>query len=153
MDPIGASPTWRWYGYDNSFIALDGRMVQSVSGGGHWGGGMFISARDQARFGLFTLRRGDWGGEQLLDEGWFEMAVTPTPAQSTYGFMNYFLNLPDDDGDKRYPSAPDEAYAHIGNGTNMVYVDPVNDLVVVARWIPGGDIDEFLAKVIGAIER
>jgi len=36
MDPIGASTTWRWYGYDNSWIVLDGREVQSVSGGGHW---------------------------------------------------------------------------------------------------------------------
>ena len=60
MDPIGASNTWRWHGYENSWVNVDGVMVQSVSGGGHWGGGMFISARDQARFGLLTLRRGKW---------------------------------------------------------------------------------------------
>ena len=36
MDNISASPTWRWYGYDNSWIVLDGKIVQSVSGGGHW---------------------------------------------------------------------------------------------------------------------
>jgi CubicO group peptidase (beta-lactamase class C family) len=23
MDPIGASPTWRWYGYDNSWVVMD----------------------------------------------------------------------------------------------------------------------------------
>ena len=40
MDPIGASTTWRWYGYDNSFVNIDGVMVQSVSGGGHFGGGL-----------------------------------------------------------------------------------------------------------------
>jgi len=154
MDPIGASPTWRWHGYDNSWIPMDGQMVQSVSGGGHWGGGMFISARDQARLGLFTLRRGNWGGEQLVPDAWFDMATTPGTAQgaSAYGFMNYFLNVPNEQGRKRYPSAPDEAYAHIGNGTNMVYVDPVNDLVVVARWIPGGAIDELLRLVIGSIQ-
>ncbi len=56
MDPIGASNTWRWYGYDNSWVVLDGQLVQSVSGGAHWGGGMFISARDMARFGYLTLR-------------------------------------------------------------------------------------------------
>ena len=39
MDPIGASNTWRWYGYDNSWVLLDGEAVQSVSGGGHWGAG------------------------------------------------------------------------------------------------------------------
>ena len=151
MDPIGASPTWRWHGYDNSWITLDGLRVQAVSGGGHWGGGMFLSARDQARFGLFTLRRGRWGDRQLLDERWFDMATTPSAANGAYGFMNFFLNLPDADGAKRYPSAPASSWAHLGNGTNMVYVDPENDLVVVARWIQGGAIDPFLAAILSSI--
>jgi CubicO group peptidase (beta-lactamase class C family) len=152
MDPIAASPTWRWNGYENSWVTIDGQRMQSVSGGGHWGGGMFISARDQARLGLFTLRKGKWGEQQLLAEEWFDMATTPGPANGAYGFMNYFLNLPNAEGNKRYPSAPNSAYAHIGNGTNMVYVDPENDLVVVARWIPGRDIDELLRLVIESIE-
>ena len=152
MDPIGASPTWRWYGYENSWITLDGRRVQAVSGGGHWGGGMFIHARDQARFGLFTLRKGRWGDEQLMDEKWFDMATTPSDANPTYGFMNHFLNVPSAEGRKGYPSAPSTAYSHRGNGTNLVYVDQENDLVVVARWIPGRDIDELLSLVIGSIQ-
>ena len=41
MDPIGASTTWRWFGYENSFVNMDGMMMQSVSGGGHHGGGIF----------------------------------------------------------------------------------------------------------------
>ncbi|HEX2454563.1 MAG TPA: serine hydrolase domain-containing protein, partial [Vicinamibacterales bacterium] len=45
MDPIGASATWRWYGYDNAWVDIDGQKMQSMTGGGHWGGGMFISAR------------------------------------------------------------------------------------------------------------
>ena len=152
MDPIGASPTWRWYGYENSWISLDGRQVQAVSGGGHWGGGMFIHARDQARFGLFTLRKGRWGDQQLVDEEWFDMALTPSAANRTYGFMNFFLNVPNDEGRRGYPSAPSTAYSHRGNGTNLVYVDQENDLVVVARWIPGRDIDELLSLVIGSIQ-
>lgn len=151
MDPIGASPTWRWHGYDNSWITLDGSKVQAVSGGGHWGGGMFLSARDQARFGLFTLRRGQWGGTSLLSEEWFDLATTPSAANPAYGFMNYFLNLPGENGEKRYPSAPESSYAHIGNGTNMVYVDPDNDLVVVARWIQGGAIDPFLGAILRSL--
>ncbi|HJW46710.1 MAG TPA: serine hydrolase, partial [Lysobacter sp.] len=35
MDPIGASATWRWHGYDNSWVLVDGLNMQSVSGGGH----------------------------------------------------------------------------------------------------------------------
>jgi CubicO group peptidase (beta-lactamase class C family) len=154
MDPIGASPTWRWDGYDNSWITLDGRKVQVVSGGGHWGGGMFINAYDQARFGLFTLRRGNWSGQQLLPGEWFTMATTPTLPDklNTYGFMNFFLNLPGLSGEKRYPGAPDQAFSHLGSGPNIVYVDPVNDLVVVVRWIERAAAAEFLGKVIAAIE-
>ncbi len=60
MDPIGASATWRWTGYDNSWVVMDGMPVQSVSGGSHWGGGLYINAYDQARFGYLTLRNGNW---------------------------------------------------------------------------------------------
>lgn len=148
MDPIGASSSWRWYGYDNSWVVLDGAAVQSVSGGGHWGGGMFISAWDQARFGLLTLRRGAWNGRRILSERWVQMALTPTPAQPGYGFMNWFLNT----GRKRLPSAPESAFAHLGNGTNMIYVDPQHDLVIVARWIDNGSLDGLVGRVIGAID-
>jgi CubicO group peptidase (beta-lactamase class C family) len=147
MDPIGASNTWRWHGYDNSWVNLDGVMVQSVSGGGHWGGGMWLSARDQARFGLLTLRRGRWRDRQILSERWIGLARTPTPAEPTYGFMNYFLNT----GGKLLPSAPEAAYHHLGAGTNMIYCDPVNDLVVVARWIERDAMDGFVKRVLAAL--
>jgi CubicO group peptidase (beta-lactamase class C family) len=147
MDPIGASNTWRWYGYENSWVVVDGDAMQSVSGGGHWGGGMFINALDQARFGLLTLRRGKWKHRQILSENWVRMALTPTPVQPTYGFMNWFLNT----DRKLYPSAPPNAFAHLGNGTNMIYCDPQNDLVVVARWIKNDTIDGFLQRVLASI--
>jgi CubicO group peptidase (beta-lactamase class C family) len=151
MEPVGASPTWRWYGYENAWIPLDGHMVQSVSGGGHWGGGMFVSARDMARLGLLSLRRGSWGEARLVDAAWYDHATRPGPANRTYGFMNYFLNGPDEAGERRWPSAPAGAWAFLGNGTNLVYVDPEHDLVVVARWITGAGIDPFLGAVLDAV--
>ena len=66
MDPIGASSTWRWHGYDNSWVELDGLRMQSVSGGGHFGGGMVISTLDHARFGLLVERDGVWGTQRLI---------------------------------------------------------------------------------------
>ena len=147
MDPIGASNTWRWLGYDNSWVTIDGVRMQSVSGGGHWGGGMFISARDLARFGLFTLRRGRWNGEQLLSDGWFAMALTAGSANPGYGFMNFFLNT-----DRRaVPSAPESAFYHLGSGANVVYVDPEHDLVIVARWIQGQALATFAQHVLEAV--
>jgi CubicO group peptidase (beta-lactamase class C family) len=148
MDPIGASNTWRWYGYENSWLTLDGLRVQSVSGGGHWGGGMMLSARDQARFGYFTLRRGKWGGKQILSDNWFTLARTPTGPQPTYGFMNYFLNT----GRKPMPSAPESSYTHRGAGPNIIYVDSENDLVVVIRWIDDKAVGPFIGKVLASVQ-
>ncbi|MBL8980609.1 MAG: serine hydrolase [Gemmatimonadetes bacterium] len=149
MDPIGASRTWRWNGYDNAWITLDGQPVQSVSGGGHWGGGMFINAWDMARFGLLTQRRGVWGDKRILSEEWVKMSLTPTVPQPTYGFMNWFLNT-----DRKWmPNAPASAFGHVGNGTNLVFVSPDQDLVVVVRWIENNAINEFLGLMLGAITR
>jgi CubicO group peptidase (beta-lactamase class C family) len=143
MDEIGASPTWRWTGYENSYIVLDGQVVQSVSGGSHWGGGLFISAYDQARFGYLTLKKGNWNGKQLVSEEWINKSRVPTVVQPNYGFMNYFLNT-----DKmEIPAAPESAYFHLGAGTNMVYVDEENDLVIVSRWIKN-DKKADLVKLI-----
>jgi CubicO group peptidase (beta-lactamase class C family) len=148
MDPIGASNTWRWAGYRNSWIVLDGQAVQSVSGGGHWGGGMFINAYDMARFGLLTLHKGQWNGQQLISEEWIRQATTPTPAQPTYGYMNFFLN-PDH---TFLPSAPVTAFVHIGNGTNMVYVDTEHELVMVVRWLDNKAMDGVVKKLLDSLE-
>jgi CubicO group peptidase (beta-lactamase class C family) len=146
MDKIGASHTWRWTGYRNAWIVLNGQPVQSVSGGGHWGGGMFINAYDMARFGLLTLRKGKWNNEQILSEKWIQQATTPTPVKTDYGYMNYFLNT----GKKFLPDAPETAFAHIGNGTNMIYVDAENDLVIVARWIANDKLNDLIKIVLHA---
>lgn len=144
MDPIGASNTWRWYGYDNSWVVLDGRLVQSVSGGAHAGGGLIISATDMARFGLLTLRRGRWGDRQVLSEAWLAMATTPGKANPGYGFANFYLNP----GKRAMPSAPESAFAHIGNGANIIYVDREHDLVIVARWMNSLRTMDGMVKVL-----
>jgi CubicO group peptidase (beta-lactamase class C family) len=148
MDPIGASNTWRWFGYDNSWIVLDGQLVQSVSGGGHWGGGIFMSAYDMGRFGLLTMHHGNWNGNQIISEQWVKQALTPTTANTGYGYMNWFLNT----GKKLLPSAAENTWVHIGNGTNMIYCDPDNNLVVVARWIDQKAMDGLIKHVLGALK-
>jgi CubicO group peptidase (beta-lactamase class C family) len=125
---------------------LDGQAVQSVSGGGHWGGGMFINAYDMGRFGLLSLNRGKWKDQQILSENWVNQALTPTTAQPTYGYMNWFLNT----DQKLLPSASAKSFYHLGNGTNMIYVDPQHDLVMVVRWISTEAMDGIVKKVLEA---
>jgi CubicO group peptidase (beta-lactamase class C family) len=147
MNPIGASDTWRWHGYDNSWVEIDGKRMQSVSGGGHFGGGMFINAWDLARFGYLFLRGGSWGEHPIVSEQWITLASTPGPANPEYGFANWFLNT----GQKPLPHTPATSVTFRGNGENIVYVDWQNDLVVVVRWIDTKSLDEFLGRVLASI--
>jgi CubicO group peptidase (beta-lactamase class C family) len=157
MDPIGASTTWHWEAYDNAWVEIDGTRMKSVTGGGHFGGGMFISAYDLARFGYLFLQQGKWDGRQLVSEKWIAMAKTPGPANPAYGFCNWFLNLPQKsaggaEGTLPLPSAPRSSVTFQGNGVNAVYMDWDHDLVVVVRWIDNNrSLDQFLGKVIEAI--
>lgn len=146
MDPIGASDTWRWTGYRNAWIVIDGLPVQAVSGGGHWGGGMIINSYDLGKFGLFSLNKGNWNNKRILPEAWFALATKPTEVKTDYGFMNYFLNT----DRKMIPSAPASAYMHVGNGTNFIFVDDTKELVVVGRWMENPAIPDFIQKIYAA---
>jgi CubicO group peptidase (beta-lactamase class C family) len=146
MDPIGASSSWRWHGYDNAWIELDGQKMQSMTGGGHWGGGMFISARDMARFGYLFLRDGRWKNREILSPTWIAMARTPGEANRTYGYMNWMLNT----DRKRYPNAPATAVSFEGNGSNIIYIDRDHDLVVVVRWIQGRAFNQFIGLMLNS---
>ena len=147
MDPIGASDDWRWHGYRNAYLELDGNAVPCVSGGGHWGGGMVISSRDHARMGLLISRAGSWDGRQIVAADWVEKMLTPSPALAQYGFL-WWLNGA---GGKRYPSATDRSVVAQGAGASIVWIEPDLDLVVVARWISGEAVDGFIARVLAAL--
>ena len=89
MDPINASDTWRWYGYENSWVNIDGIKTQSVSGGGHNGGGIFIRSEDHARFGLLFLNKGIWDGKRIISEEWIEKSISPSETNPEYGYMGW----------------------------------------------------------------
>jgi CubicO group peptidase (beta-lactamase class C family) len=148
MEPIGASSTWRWYGYENSWVDIDGRRLQSMTGGGHWGGGMFISTRDMARFGYLFLRNGKWNDRQIVSQKWIDMARSPGPANDGYGYMNWFLNA---SPKPAFPKAPASAVTFQGNGSNIIYIDWEHDLVVVVRWIRQSAFNEFIGQVLSAV--
>ena len=147
MRPIGASDSWHWEGYKNSWVTIGGKRIHVVPGGGHWGGGMFISARDLARLGLLALRKGKWAGRQILSEQWIEQARTPTGPNPGYGYMNWFLNT----DRKLFPEASEDCVAFIGNGDNIVFIDYRHDLVAAVRWIDDAQKAQFVALLEAAI--
>jgi CubicO group peptidase (beta-lactamase class C family) len=148
MEPIGASSTWRWYGYENSWVEIDGTKIQSVSGGGHWGGGMFMNAYDMARFGYLFLRNGKWQDQAIVSEQWIAMARTPGTDNREYGYANWFLNTQR----KPLPDAPATAVRFVGNGANVIYIDWENDIVAVVRWIKDDrELNEMIAELMAAL--
>ncbi len=146
MDPIGASDEWVWHGYDNSWVTLDGRRMQSVSGGGHWGGGFWGSTRDHARIGLLMSRKGRWGDTQLLSAEWIRQATTPTPIKPVYGWF-WWLNT----DAQQYSGASTESFFALGGGGNMIWIDPTLDIVAVVRWMNPASINDFLSHVTRAV--
>jgi CubicO group peptidase (beta-lactamase class C family) len=146
MAPIGASSDWEWRGYENSWVEIDGRPMQSVSGGSHWGGGVFISARDQARIGLLLLRRGLWRGRRLISEAWLNRMLEPCPLFAQYGYL-WWLNT----HRGLYPSASPQSYFARGAGGNLTWIDPENDIVAVLRWTDPAAMDGFINLVMRAV--
>jgi hypothetical protein len=61
--------------------------------------------------------------------------------------MNWFLNT---EQKKQYPSAPVGDVFFLGAGTNMIWLCPSKDMVVVVRWLSGRQVDAFLASVLAA---
>jgi CubicO group peptidase (beta-lactamase class C family) len=116
MDPIRAGGGWSWQGL-HGMRTEEGHVV--VTGGSHWGGGLWMSARQLALFALLHLREGLWEGQRVLPAEWFALQRAPTPVRPAYGLM-WWLR----DGC---------FYAH-GTGEQLVWCDPARDLVAVIRW-------------------
>lgn len=146
MDPIGASTTWRWFGYENSYVTLDGLTMQSVSGGGHHGGGIFINTYDHARFGLLFLRNGKWKTQQLISEKWVNTIQQPSAANKNYGYL-WWLNT-----EQGWKGISPKVYYAVGYGGNYIIIDKEHDLVVVARWMDDGKIADVLRLIIQSAE-
>lgn len=146
MDPIGASQDWRWHGYRNSWVDVNGARVQSVPGGSHWGGGLFISALDHARVGLLIARNGRWGGKQILSQAYVDAMLTPSATNRDYGFL-WWLN-PDR---ARVPAASEGSALALGAGNNYIWVDRERDLVAAVRWMDQTKFNGFAERVMAAL--
>jgi CubicO group peptidase (beta-lactamase class C family) len=128
MNVIGASDTWKWVPYANAYVNIDGKRMASVSGGTRWGGGMWISTYDMARFGLLWERGGKWGDKQIVPPDYVKMATTASKHGPDYGFL-WWLNTTG-----KWQGAPTTAFEAQGQGGNVIHVDREHDLVVVWRW-------------------
>jgi CubicO group peptidase (beta-lactamase class C family) len=106
--------------------------LRNQEGHTHAGGGLALTARDTAKFGLLYLNHGRWGNNQIVPEDWvresFRMHVNLTvPGQppSGYGYLWWIL-APDPRGDGRQ-----RVYAARGRFGQHIFIVPEHDMVVV----------------------
>ncbi|MCM2329319.1 MAG: beta-lactamase family protein [Lysobacter sp.] len=142
LEPIGGGRDFLWEGYDDAWVEIDGRRMQSVTGGTHWGGGVRISARDQARIGQLLLDGGLHEGRQLVPRDWVQRMHTPCAVAPFYGWLTW-LNL---DG-RMFADASRASWFMFGAGGHTVWIDPDHEAVVVARWLDGAHSAGFVSRV------
>jgi CubicO group peptidase (beta-lactamase class C family) len=127
LRPLGGGADFAWRGYDDAWTSLrDGRRVQSVPGGTHWGAGVSISARDQARIAQMLLE----GGRELLPRDWINRLVQPCPIAPFYGRLVWLNPF-----GMAFPGASESSWFMLGAGGHTVWIDPERDAVTVLRWM------------------
>jgi CubicO group peptidase (beta-lactamase class C family) len=130
LEPLGARDDFRWEGYDDAWVTLDGRALPSVPGGTHWGGGISISARDLARLGQLLLDGGRNNGQSLLLPRWVQSMGTPCAIAPFYGWLVWLNHEA-----RLFKGLSARTMFMQGAGGHMVWVDPDLQSVVVTRWL------------------
>jgi CubicO group peptidase (beta-lactamase class C family) len=164
LEPIGCKPGWGWHGLHQMRTRLaGGGHAEVTTGGSHWGGGLWLTAEDLARYGQLHLRGGEWEGRRVLSGEWCRRQLVPTHARRAYGLM--WWRNPEagiaageegssplgavGDAEAFYPGAGVRGFAAHGTGEQVVWCDPDRDLVAVLRWVK--DVIPVLAAITAAV--
>ena len=100
----------------------------------HTGGGLVLSTRDMARFGLLYLNNGKWEGEQVVPEEWVRESFKMhhnfgDPGGDTvgYGYL-WWIQKPD-------PQGKGEQYIFAARGAfgQYIFIVPEHDIVVAVN--------------------
>ena len=89
-----------------------------------------FSTRDMARLGELMLRKGNWGGKQLVPADWVEESLQPVskfPKGGGYGYM-WWLET-----DKKFPDAFKGAFSAHGMYGQRITVFPALDMVIAHK--------------------
>ena len=144
--PCGLSDSWNWAGYDHAWTEIDGKLMQSVPGGTHWGGGMSISASDQLKIALTLLDEGTSATKRVLSQEWIARMRTPCSLAPFYGYL-VWLNT----AQKMFPRVPASSYFGVGAGSSFMWIEPSTRLAVIVRWLNAEHANEFFGLVFDSV--
>lgn len=100
--------------------------MRSPQGDVNGGSGLELTPRDLARFGLLSLRDGEWGDRTIVPAGWFPESTRFHLQGDSTGYAGYGYQWWVVDYESGF-----HAYFGLGFGSNYLYVVPALDLVVV----------------------
>ena len=144
--PCACGDLFRWEGYEQGLSLVNGKTMMSVPGGSHWGGGVSISAMDQARIGLMLMRHGrSDNGQQVISQRWIEAMQEPCEVAPFYGYL-VWLNQQG----SLFKSAPKSSWFALGAGSSVTWVDQTLELVVIMRWIDAAKTNDCIDMIMSA---
>ena len=88
----------------------------------HTGGwGLVLKSYDMVKIGQLLLNNGNWNGKQLVSEEWICESTSQKVQWKNlkYGYLWWIID------------EADQSYAALGDGGNVIYVNPKQDMVVV----------------------
>jgi CubicO group peptidase (beta-lactamase class C family) len=139
MDVVAASSSQSFETYFNA------KLKTKIGMDGVWNNGIIFkiyhsNTRSMARFGLLALNKGKWNNEQIINETFFNAAISSSQSiNPSYGYF-WWLNgksvfmVPG--GQTVYtgplvPNAPADMYAAMGAEDQRIYVVPGKKMVVI----------------------
>lgn len=139
FDAIGVEDYW-WWAYPNGTLQT--------------GGGLALTPRDMARFGLLYLDEGSWRGAQILSTEWVREStrshLDTISDTEKYGYQWWIIRLP------RHDNAFDLSEESIvtpvanGRGGQWIFLLPELDMVVV---FTGGNDNELAQQPLDILRR
>ena len=141
-----------WYSDLIDKIGMNSMLVETDMAGNYVGSSYsWATTRDWAKFGLLYLHKGNWNGEQILDESWVRFVATPTNTSNGKYGAHFWLNA----GGK-FPDVPKDMFYCSGYQGQMAAIFPSHDLVIVRMGLkedPEFDFNGLLSGIVGSLKK
>ena len=141
-----------WYTNLIDKIGMNSMLIETDMAGNYVGSSYgWATTRDWSKFGLLYLHKGNWNGEQILNENWIKYTATPTNTSNGQYGAQFWLNA-----GGRFPDAPKDMFYCSGYQGQMIAIFPSHDLVIVRMGLkedPEFDFNGLLSGIVGSLKK
>jgi CubicO group peptidase (beta-lactamase class C family) len=107
----------------------------------------WATTRDWGKLGLLYLHRGNWNGEQIINESWVDYVSTPNGnSNGVYG-AHFWLN-----SSSELPDVSPEIYYMDGYQGQRVFIIPSKDMVIVRMGLTNINFSKMLKEIIESVK-